>query len=103
MSRINTPIIRRFTFAALMLLLIVVPNFGCATQRAFASPEVAMQSLVDAMRTHDHQQLLAIFGPDSDDLLFSGDPADDQLTLDRFVIAYDELHKLVFNDDGSVT
>jgi hypothetical protein len=64
------------------------------TQRTFATPEEALQALVDAMRTHDVQQLEAIFGPDADDLLFSGDDVDDHLTFDRFLKAYDEKHQL---------
>ena len=48
-------------------------------------------------------RLRVIFGPGSDDLIFSGDPIDDRLTLNRFVQAYDQKHKIIPNNDGSMT
>ena len=110
MNHRTQTLIRGSTFVVLALTLIAFAAHGCAAakphdnttaaQRTFASPEDALQSLVAAMREHNTAQLEAIFGPDSDDLLFSGDPVDDQLTLDRFVTAYDEKHQLVPRDDG---
>ena len=76
---------------------------GATPQATFNTPEEALQAVVVAMRVHDNEKLKEIFGPDSDDLLFSGDPIDDDLTLDRFVMAYDQKHKLLPKDDGSMT
>ncbi len=73
------------------------------TQLSFNSPDEAMQSLVAAMRARDTAKLDEIFGPDSEDLLFSGDPVDDQLTFDRFLDAYDQKHQLVPNDQGGMS
>jgi hypothetical protein len=72
-------------------------------QRTFASPEDALQALVAAMRAHDTQQLEAIFGPDNDDLVFSGDAIDDQIAQDRFLKAYDEKHQLVADDERNAS
>jgi hypothetical protein len=104
---------RRFALVVVALTLIALATRGCtntnpagetpAAQRTFASPEGALQSLVAAIRGRDTKALEAIFGPDSDDLLFSGDPVDDQQTLARFLTAYDEKHTLVPTDDNSVT
>jgi hypothetical protein len=67
--------------ASATLVTITCANLGCTTpaQRTFASPDDAVQSLVAALRSHDTKKLEEIFGPDSDDILFSGDPVDDQL------------------------
>src|SRR4051812_39060115 len=92
---------RGFTFAMLTLALIALSSVGCTTQRSFASPDDAVQGLVTAMRADDTKKLEEIFGPSSDDLLFSGDPVDDQATRDRFLEAFDEKHQLVSNDDNS--
>jgi hypothetical protein len=105
---------RGFALCVLVIALIAASQRGCTSsktngdsaaiaQRSFASAEEAVQTLVAALRAHDGPQLQAIFGPDSDDLLFSGDPVDDRLTEDRFVNAYDEKHSLVANPDNSVT
>jgi hypothetical protein len=103
MNPMGTACIRSSAYVVISAVLLILPNFGCVTQRTFASPEDATQSLVTAARAHDRQQLLSIFGPGSDDILFCGDPVDDQLILDRFVDAYDEGHKLVTNPDGTMT
>ena len=105
--------VSRFALGILAFTLIVIASHGCtstnptgengAAQLNFNSPDDALQSLITAMRAHDTKKLEAIFGPDSDDLLFSGDPVDDQLTFDRFVTAYDQKHTLVSNDDGSMS
>jgi hypothetical protein len=100
---------RRIILTMLAFTLLVITNPGCTNtksadqksvaQRTFATPEDALSAVVHAMRDNDSQELTAIFGPDSDDLLFSGDPVDDQQTLDRFLTAYDEKHTLVPSDD----
>jgi hypothetical protein len=104
MNAITRAPLRRLTFVACTLIAIAIVNFGCtATQRSFKSPEDAVESLVAAMRTHDTKKLQEIFGPDSDDVLFSGDPVDDQLIQDQFLRAFDERRRLSFNDEDSVT
>src|SRR5215471_402495 len=93
----------QFTVPAIVIALLLLPNFGCVTQKSFASPEDAAQSLVTAARAHDTKALEEIFGSGNEDLLYSGDPVDDANTIDRFVSAYDEKHTLVTNDDGTIT
>jgi hypothetical protein len=73
------------------------------SQKSFASPEEALTAVIAAIRNHDTDQLEQIFGPDSDDIISSGDPVDDQATENRVLAAYDEKHQLITNDDGSVT
>ena len=106
----------RFAIAILALALIALGNRGCKStapstaasngaalnQLTFASPDEAVKTLVAALRAHDSTQLQLIFGPGSDDLLFSGDPVADQQTQEHFLQAYDEKHQVTSNADGSV-
>jgi Protein of unknown function (DUF2950) len=61
--------------------------------KAFASPEAAGQALFDAAKTGDQNALLAIFGSDGKDLIFSGDAVKDKNTAQRFVSAYEQMNR----------
>jgi hypothetical protein len=70
-----------------------VGTTGTDTQKTFASPSEAGQAFVQAARSGDQTALLAIFGPDGQDVLFSGDPTKDQNALRTFVSAYDTMNR----------
>jgi hypothetical protein len=74
-----------------------------APQATFDSAELAVDSLVSAARARDTEQLKKILGPQSEDILSSGDPVADKNTLDTFLKAYDEKHQLVAGKEGSMT
>ncbi len=48
------------------------------SQRAFATPQEAIQATIDAAEHNDAAALLQLFGPDGKDILESGDPAQDK-------------------------
>ncbi len=79
------------------------PSSTLAAQAAkpltFASPEEAVEALVDAARKGSVDGLLAIFGPDGEELLGSSDPATARMNRDVFTVAAAEHTKLV--DDGA--
>jgi len=62
-------------------------------QRTFATPVDAGTAFVQAAQSGDHGALLLIFGPDSKDLLFSGDVIKDKNNLLDFVAAYNQMHR----------
>lgn len=66
-----------------------------ATQKTFASPEVAGNALLEAAKSGDQGALLATFGPDGKDVLFSGDAVKDKDNLEDFVAAYGQMHRWV--------
>ncbi len=70
-----------------------------AKQKSFKSPEEAVKALVGAAKENDTKQLLAILGPAGKELIFSGDKVADQAGRDRFVKAYEEMNKLVNEND----
>lgn len=73
-----------------------------AKQKSFKSPEEAVQALVEAVKKGDKADLMAIFGPESKDLIFSGDKVADKAGRGRFIASYEEKHRLVNEGDKKV-
>lgn len=61
----------------------------------FASAQEGVDKFVAAARANDIAALDKILGPDSHDVLHSGDEQADKNALGRFVAAFDESHRLV--------
>ena len=61
-----------------------------APHRTFATPEDAVKALIDVTKTGDLDGLLAIFGPDSKDLIASSDPATARMNRQVFTVAAGE-------------
>ncbi|MCX5826941.1 MAG: DUF2950 domain-containing protein [Deltaproteobacteria bacterium] len=84
------------TFAVIMVTLI----FSCPVsakapkQKTFGSPDEAFKAVVTAMKARDTRELTAIFGPDSKNIVFSGDEVADKSGRDNFVRAYEEKNRL---------
>jgi len=94
MTRITTP----STIAGLLAALIVSFSPLVATaeetaQKTFKSPAAAGEALLASAKANDTDALIAIFGPGSKDLVFSGDPAADASLRERFVAAYEQKHE----------
>ena len=78
----------------LMLLALMVLFAGCnktakPSFTAFSSPDEAGNGLLDAAKAGDQNALLAIFGPDSKDIISSGDAVQDKATVGAFVTGYE--------------
>jgi len=73
-----------------------------AQQLVFASPEEAVEALVEAVKADDNAALTRIFGPESAGVVGSGDPVADRENRQAFVAAYGEAHKLIREADGKV-
>ncbi len=69
------------------------PAKGNVAPKTFASPEAAGQALFKAAKTGDQSELMAIFGSDGRDLIFSGDTVKDKNTAQRFVDAYNQMNR----------
>ena len=88
-----------------------IPLAACNTSKApapseaghkiFATPDDAGAALLAATKADDRSALLAIFGSDSADLIFSGDAAQDKLTVERFTNAYQTINRWRKQTDGS--
>ncbi len=83
-----------------LLLLGVIGVAEGGDQRSFESPEAAVEALLEAVNAQDIDALLAIFGPDSRDVLTSGDPAADRKLWKRFGDRAKERTHLESGHDG---
>ena len=59
-------------------------------QKTFATPEDAVVAFVDGAVAGNTQELLAILGPEGQQVLVSGDPVMDQRNREVFLVAYAE-------------
>jgi hypothetical protein len=75
---------------------------NAATQQAFPTPDAAVSALVAADKADDMKTLSSILGPDSDQILSSGDPVADKNAREEFVQRYQEMHRLEYDDQGRV-
>ena len=93
----------------LIPLAIVILFAGCGSKPAppsyqtFASPDDASNGLLNAARSGDSNAVIAVFGPDAKDIIFSGDPVQDKEIAGLLVHAYDVMHRWRKMPDGSQT
>jgi Protein of unknown function (DUF2950) len=93
--------------AALATLLFACFVFDSAAQqkgqKMFSSSEEASKAFVDAVQSNDETAIREILGPDSRQIVSSGDPTEDAESRANFALKYQEMHRFVKESDGSVT
>jgi hypothetical protein len=94
----------RFGFAIIAAVMVFAGFYQSAfaadaKQKSFKSPEEAVKTLIGAVKENDAKRLLMIFGPEGKELISSGDEVADKAGRDRFVKAYEEMNKLVKEND----
>lgn len=67
-------------------------------QQTFASPENAVDALVQAVKGQDRKAMLAVLG-NASDFIFSGDRVADRAGGEKFVAAYDAKHAVKVDGD----
>jgi Protein of unknown function (DUF2950) len=67
--------------------------------RLFATPEAAVDAFIAALEKKDKPALMALFGPEGDKLLSSGDAVADAADRDDFLQSYKDKHAIVAEDD----
>jgi Protein of unknown function (DUF2950) len=95
----------------LLLLAVLLPLVACKGSEkpsttapslsVFASPDEAGNALLTAAKSGDQNVLMTIFGPDSKELINSGDAVQDKHTIDLFVAGYGQMHRWREMPDGS--
>ncbi len=71
-----------------------------AAPRTFQSPTEAGAALFAAAKANDRDGLIAIFGPDAKQVLFSGDDVVDKNNRDHFLNSYSEMNRWSANKAG---
>lgn len=69
-----------------------------AEPQTFPSPEAAAAAVVAALEARDPAALVAVFGPENDDVILSGDEVADRETWRAFLASWRELHRIVVED-----
>jgi hypothetical protein len=94
-------------FAAVAILLLgSMPAISQAQQqgqKTFASAEEASNALFTAAQSNDEKAMLAIFGPDGKQVVYSGDDVQDHEMHANFAKKYQEMHRLVNEPDGTTS
>ncbi len=100
---------------ALLALAVVVASCGKAQKaaeksttektdqnapRTFASPAEAGSALFEAAKANDHNQLLAIFGRDGEEIISSGDAVQDKNNRELFLAAYERMNRWDMSKTG---
>jgi hypothetical protein len=93
-----------FAFCAALLMLGFGGMFSAALaqQKTFASAEEAVKAAIAAAKSNNEKELLAIFGPQAKEILFSGDPVADKQRRGEFITAYDEKNRLATEGENTI-
>jgi hypothetical protein len=81
------------------LVILLIGNYSplFATkpqQKSFATSEKAVSALVAAVKADDKKEIIAILGPEGEELISSGDELADKVGREKFLNAYEEMNKL---------
>lgn len=90
----------------LILLALAISLISCSktekpSVKVFATPDDAGNALLAAAKVDDTTAALAILGPDSKELLFSGDAVEDKKAADAFAARYGVMHRWRKLTDGA--
>ena len=89
----------RLVLAVLMGVLVVTgARAADPAQKSFATPDDAVNALVQAVKARDRNAMLAALG-NAGDWLSSGDATADKATVERFLSDYQEKHTIVRDGD----
>ncbi|MFZ0097638.1 MAG: DUF2950 domain-containing protein [Gemmobacter sp.] len=90
-----TPIILAAAFAGFS-------GAAWAEPATFDTPDAALGAIVAALEAKDPQALLAVFGPEARDLVFTGDDEDDRQTWRDFLMDYRYRHRIATEGETAV-
>ncbi len=99
----RTTIISRLTLLAIVILFAGCSKSAKPSYQTFASPDDAGNGLLTAAKSGDPNAVIAVFGPDSKDIVMTGDPVQDKNTADQVIAAYNVMHRWRKMPDGSQT
>jgi|SRR5215469_5453211 len=93
-----------FALAAIIFGCLAASSAARAStaQQVFPSAAAAAKALVDAAHVDDMKTLGSILGAEAKEILSSGDPVADNNARDNFVAKYNQMHRLAYDDQGSV-
>jgi len=86
-----------------LLIALAISLVACSKSsvRVFATPEDAGNAVIQAAKSGNQTELLAIFGPNSKELISSGDPVEDKNAVNAFSAGYEVMHRWRRMGDGA--
>lgn len=102
----------RFSHRAMILIFTLAAGLGALSgccsvppqhkdQKAFGTPEKAVEALLAAARKSDNVELMSLFGEEGRDILSSGDAVSDKRQREVFLVAMGQQWTLQDGDDDS--
>jgi hypothetical protein len=95
-------LITRLLVIAVVLMAFSVSFAATAQQKTFSSADEAVKAAIAAARKNDDKELLAIFGANAKEILFSGDAVADKERRGQFIAAYDEKNRLATKGEETI-
>ena len=71
-----------------------MPQVSRRPPQNFPTPQAAADAVIAALEAKDRDKLLAIFGPESEDVIFTGDDAEDRENWGEFLRDYKAMHEI---------
>jgi hypothetical protein len=99
----RTTIMSRLTLLAIVILFAGCSKSAKPSYQTFASPDDAGNGLLTAAKSGDPNTIIAVFGPESKDIVVTGDPVQDKNTADLFISEYGAMHRWRKMPDQSQT
>ncbi|MDT1064292.1 DUF2950 family protein [Paracoccus sp. CPCC 101403] len=91
--------LRKFRIATVLAFL---PFAAHAAPEVFATGQDALDAMIAATKGQDRDGLLKVFGPEAEDLIFSGDPDEDKQNREQVLTMYQQGFRLTPQEDGSL-
>lgn len=91
---------RRSVFTFTLIALTTGPALSDGAR--FDTPQNALDAFVEALKADDQSKLVEIFGPEAEDLIGTGDPAEDRERRQEVLGMYAEGYRFQPEDDGVV-
>lgn len=92
--------VRRSVFTILLLAGSASPALSGGAN--FDTPQSALDAFVGALKANDQSKMLEVFGPEAEDLVGTGDPAEDQERRQEVLSMYAEGYRFQPEDEGVV-
>ena len=89
--------------AACLAGLLMAASPLMAEPMVFDGPEAAVGALVAALEARDRDALIAVFGPENEDVALTGDPDEDRAIWTEFMAEYDILNRMEIVDGDRAT
>jgi DUF2950 family protein len=91
------------SLAAILMSALLGQGCSATHQATFASPDDAVHALVNAVREDNRTELKRILGPESPQIVSSGDPVADRKNVQEFLQKYDRSHRIIAGEGDDLT